>query len=257
MKTRSVFTKSVALSVGIALVLGLAMGPLTQPAAGQAIVNDPPHTLQTIIHYIARAYEIYQKAQQIRHQIESIQKQVQALKKLENPNWREVASLLFVLDSLIGQGQALAYSLADIDTQFQSTFPGWVARTDWKSEHRRQIERTLETMRRGLNSVNRASRLITDQYTLGDIKQTMTRIQGHQEALELLATIGTFAAEEQILTRQALAVQTNLSSVYYGYRLNEEAQAAATHLDMLERTATAARARHSPGFTFRPSSLPF
>src|SRR6185295_1159700 len=230
----------------------------TPPAHAYVVpVTDIPHTIETIAHYIARAYEIYQKGVQIANQIRQIERQIEALKKLDNPNWREVASLLYVLDSLMRQGQALAYSLSDIDTQFSTTFPGWTPHLDWKAEHRRQIERTLDTMRAGLDSVSRSSRLIADQFTLGDIKKSMTRIKGHQEALEMLATIGTFGAEEQILTRQALAVQNNLSAVYYGYRLNEEAQAAATQLDMLERGAEAARRTRSNGFTFRPSSLPF
>lgn len=252
MKPRPLYRNFVTLGAGMALALGLWFGPMARPAAGQAIVNDPPHTVQTIIHYIGRAYEIYQKAQQIRRQVESIQNQVLALKKLANPNWREVASLLGVLDHLIREGQSLAYSLADIDAQFHATFPGWAGYTNPMSDRKTQVTRALDTMRKGLATVGRSSRLITDQYTLGDIKKTMATIKGHQEALELLATIGTFNAEEQILTRQALGVQSNLAAVYYGYRLNQEAQTEATHLANLERTLASARRVRSPGFTFRP-----
>lgn len=222
------------------------------PAAAQWAVFDAPHTVQTIIHYIARGYEIYQKAEQIRRQIEQVRRQVQALKKLANPNWREVASLLYVLDRLMQQGDSLAYSLADIEARFRETFPGWIPLRPGVEERRRQAERALATMRQGLATVQRSSHLITDQYTLGDIKSKMATIEGHQEALELLATIGTFGAEEQILTRQALAVANNLDAVYYGYRLNQEAQAEATRIANLERTSETARRMRSAGFTFRP-----
>lgn len=242
---------SSSLGLVVALLV-VALGLPARPAAGQAIVNDPPHTVQTIVHYIARAYEIYQKAQQIRRQIESIQHQVVALKKLANPNWREVASLLGVLDDLMRQGQSLAYSLSDIEAQFQVTFPGWTKYGNATEERKRQAIRTLDTMRKALATVGRSSRLIVDQYTLGDIKKTMATIKGHQEALELLATIGAFNAEEQIMVRQALSVQNNMAAVYYGYRLNQEAQDEASQIESLERTLAAARRIRSTGFTFQP-----
>ncbi len=237
-----------ALFLAAVLALSTAFAPI--PARAQIPVTDVAHIAQSIAHYFARAYEIYQKGVQIKNQIDSIKRQIQALKKLENPNWREVASLLYVLDRLMEQGQALAYSLADIDAQFRTTFPGWAEYANPVAERRRQVERALDTMRAGLGSVNRSSRLIVDQYTLGDIKKTMAGVKGHQEALELLATIGTFAAEEQILTRQALAVQNNLDAVYYAYRLNQEAQGAATAQATIQKSLAASRAVRSPGFRF-------
>lgn len=239
-------------SLAALAVVSLLALAAPRPAASVVLVEDAIHTAHTIAHYIARAYEIFQKAEQIRRQVEQIQYQLQALKKLQNPNWREVATLLWNLDNLMRQGQALAYSLEDIDAQFRATFPGWTPWVNWKDDNRRQVERTLDTMRAGLNTVNRASRLIADQFTLGDIKKQMATVQGHQEALEMLATLQAFTAEEQILTRQALATQNNMVSVYYGYRLNAEAQAHATHLAILERTARRAQSSPSPGFTFRP-----
>jgi hypothetical protein len=46
---------------------------------------------------------------------------------------------------------------------------------------------------------------------------------GHQQALEQLATLAGFQAQEQQLTRQSLAVAANVEAVANGYWLNREA----------------------------------
>jgi hypothetical protein len=50
------------------------------------------------------ATEIYQEYQALANQLRQILNQLQALKKLANPNWREVHDLLANLDWLMRQG---------------------------------------------------------------------------------------------------------------------------------------------------------
>jgi P-type conjugative transfer protein TrbJ len=77
-------------------------------------------------HYVQFAIQIYQQYQQLVNQYEQIKKQLLALRKLANPNWREIASLLQDLDAIVRSGQALGYALADAGAEFRQTFPGWV-----------------------------------------------------------------------------------------------------------------------------------
>ncbi|HEV7672629.1 MAG TPA: hypothetical protein VGS22_29265 [Thermoanaerobaculia bacterium] len=239
-------------------------------SAGATVVPvvDIPHTIETILHYIARLKEIAQKAQmisnqvkdardqytQIRNQVEQIQRQLQALKKLEHPNWREVASLSGVLDDLLRREGALAYTLADIDGRLRDNFPGAVpfrSLTDLAERN----GKVITTLRNGIVAANRAGRLITDQYTLGDIKTTVAGIKGTQEALEVLATIGVFGTEEQLLTRQHLLSLINMQNVTGLAALQERESAAASLVRIAERDSGPAPAR--PTYTAIPAWWPY
>ena len=238
------------LALALATLLA-ATAALPPPASAQTPVTDAVHIATTIyyqlLHYYARYLEIQQKAQQIHYQL-------QALKKLANPSWRDVGNLLVYLNNLMREGENLAYSLDNIVQVFRDTFPGWVETKDWPAEYRNQTVRTLNTMERALRTVNQQSRGFSPK-DLGRIKAQVQDIRGHQEALELLATIGAYNAEELLIMRQSLAASNNIASVYYASQVNEKAQAALTFAAATRRTAL----DRSPaaGFTFRPAWWPF
>jgi P-type conjugative transfer protein TrbJ len=253
--------KSLRSAAAVAVLVGMGVSLTSPPPlAAQIPVTDVAHigvaTYHQVIHYVARAYEIYQKALQIYNQYEQIRAQLQALRKLDDPNWREVASLLWMLEKTMQQGRSLAYSLSDITEQLAEIFPGWEPRREWTEEHRLQVTRALDTMKAAMATIRReGNNFIPDQYTLGRIKSQMGGVKGHQEALELLATIGTYHAEETLLARQAMAVNSNIHAVYYGYLLNREAQNEAGLQLSLQRSLRGALS-DSQGFTAIPPALP-
>jgi P-type conjugative transfer protein TrbJ len=241
---------AVALAALLAVLVQTIAAP--SPAAAQIPVTDVAHIAANVyyqyIHYVARYYEIQQKAQQILYQL-------QALKKLANPSWRDVGNLLVYLNNLMREGETLAYSLDNLVEVFRETFPGWLETKDWPTEYRAQVVRTLNTMERALRTVNQQSRGFSPK-DLGRIKAQVADIEGHQEALELLATIGAYNAEELLLMRQSFAAANNIASVYYASQVNEKAQAALTLAAATRRTLAASPAP-AASFTTRPAWWPF
>jgi type IV secretion system protein TrbJ len=204
---------------------------LPRPADAQWTVIDPSNLAQNIAQ-VARAIE------QINNQRLQIQYQLQALEKLGGANWRDIRGLVQRLDALMQQGQALAYSLASLDRQFQETFPGWqVASSNLvlPISQRIQAQRTLGTMRAALNVLAEHARRFEDgQATLASIKSQMSGIQGTQEALELQATLDAFLAEEIGLLRQTVATQANMQAVYNAYLVNGQAEMRANYRAMVD-----------------------
>ncbi|MDP9121975.1 MAG: hypothetical protein M3O15_11535 [Acidobacteriota bacterium] len=244
------------------LVLGLLLGlsgPL--PAPAQTPVTDLAHISLNAywhyFHYLQFALQIYRQFQQLEAQYLEIQNQLQALRKLDHPNWREVASLLSDLDSLIRSGQSLGYTLAGLEGEFRTTFPGWVPWSD-SNAYSHQTARALDTMRASLLTIARQSQsLAPGEQTLAAIRGQMGSTVGHEQQLELLTTLSGFDAQEQLLTRQSLAVMANLEAVSSAYWINREAQSQATFTDLVTRSAQSAYLDTSPGWTFTPSWWPF
>jgi P-type conjugative transfer protein TrbJ len=249
-----------AMAALLALTAGLA---LLAPAPAQAIipVTDYAHIAVNqywhYVHYVQFALRIYQEYQALTNQYRQIVNQLLALKKLANPNWREVYDLLANLDWIMRQGQALAYSYKNIDAQFQQAFPGFAEIQNWPVQRQVQAVRTLDTMRTALDTVSEQFRHdIADQLLLERIKGNMDGIHGHQEALELQSTILMYTAQELGVVKQSLATANNMQAVYYGHQINREAQAEATLAAGLTRTLATNSREPAPGYGALPSWWP-
>ena len=201
-------------------------------ADGQWVVIDPSNLAQNV-------EQVLRSVQQINNQRQQITYQIQALRKLPNANWREIATLVHQLDLLMQEGAALGYSIEAVDREFQRTFPGHRAEANNLQipvSQREQALRTLGTMRAALNVLHWQSRNFqSGQQRLADIKASMSGIRGTQEALELQSTIDAFLAEEVGLLRQAVATQTNVQAVYNAYVVNQETQTRANYRAIMDR----------------------
>jgi P-type conjugative transfer protein TrbJ len=249
-----------ASALAAALALLAALGA-PAPAAAIIPVTDYAHIVVNqywhYVHYVQFALEIYQEYQALTNQVRQIINQLTALKKLANPNWREVYDLLANLDWIMRQGQALAYSYHDIDAQFQKVFPGWVEVQNWPVQRQTQTVRTLDTMRTALDTAAEQFRHdIADQLFLERLKSQMDGIHGHQEALELQATIQMYTAQELGVIKQSLAAGNNIQAVYYGHQINREAQAEATFEAGITRTLVSNAQAPTPGYGALPSWWP-
>lgn|GEM_PF-240360 len=245
---------------GLVLAAALLLLATAAPAAAQIPVTDAAHIAVNsywhYLHYVQLAYQIYQHALQLANQVRQIEAQLRALRKLDDPNWREIQTLLAELDGLVRSGQAIGYALPDAGGQLRQVYPGW---TPWQDPAAAplQSERALDTMRAGLAAISRQSQSFgPGEQTLLAIRQQMTRTDGHQQALEQLATLGSFTAQEQLLTRQSLAVNANLQAVGQAYWIDREAQARATFRRLATETSLAAYQSTSPGWTFTPATTP-
>jgi P-type conjugative transfer protein TrbJ len=206
-------------------------------------------------HYFQFAYQIYQQTEQITNQISQIDAQLRALAKLRDPNWRQIQPLLTELDFLMRSGSALGYPLPDVGGQYRQLYPGYSPWTDLGAPVR-QSERALDTFRAGLAATSsQAQTFAPGEDLLASIRQQMTTTDGHQQALEQIATLAAFSAQELLLTRQALAVANNQAALAHGYWIDRQAQGDATLAWALVETSQAAARNTSPGWTFRPTWL--
>ena len=183
--------------------------------------------------------QISRQAQQLAVARQQLQRYVDNMKKLSNPNWRTVNSTLAQVDALIAQGQALAYSLATIDAEFRRTFPGTQITPTMPADMRVQRERTLATLRGALNAANvTAQQFATGAARLQAMKGQLALITSAQQAAELGGVIGIHTAEEITLLRQQLATVGAAQTVYLANEVNREAQGSAA-TTFFEATARA------------------
>lgn len=234
----------------ITVAIGLA-APVTVHA--QVSIPGLPQIVIDPRNLVQNARQVAQAATQINNQRLQIQYQLRALSKLSRPNWRDINGLLYQLDILMQTGEALAYSTADLDRLFRETFPGYELPTDWVASdaQRTQATRALATLHASLAATRRQMQDVAPgMMRLQQIKAQMGGIQGTQEAVELQNTLQAYAAEELVMLRQAVAVQTNAMAVAQAQQVQRQMEEQAVLDQILENTLSRPRT-HSPGFDGR------
>ena len=203
---------------GIPSLGGLVGGLLGK---GPQVVVDPTAVAKLVT-------QLEQQIQQIQVARNQLQLNVDNMRKLANPPWRRINATMAQVDQLAQQGQALAYTLRNVDAEFRQTFPGWRVSSTMTADMRTQSERTLATLRSALNAANAtAQQFPVAAANLELMKSRMGSVTSAQQAAELNGAIGIQGAEELALLRQQLATQQNAQLVATAQQINHELQGAA------------------------------
>lgn len=209
--------------------LALLSGLTAPEAKAQWTVIDPAHIAKTI-------WNGRQIVEQVRNQANQIRNEVEMLRRLPEPPWREIRARVAELEEVMRAGEALAFSMDGLLDEFGVTFPGFRNYADWSTERRTQFDRSLQTLANSLMGLQQQGQQIAlSQAELDRIKAM--RASGQTSATELGNTIGAFAAEELVLLRQLIAVQANAQAVAAAQRINDEAQRAAAQEERIRGMA--------------------
>lgn len=233
-------------SAALAAAVLLVASPTPSVAQFGGVVVDLRNLAQNISHYRKRLQEYDAQRQQLTHQIN-------AMRKLASPNWRNLAGLVQQLDHVVAQANGIAYSLRQAEALFRQTFPGYAPPPGgWTpASARMQTERALATLQGVVAGAAEHGREMQGAMaTLGQIKSRMGSTQGHQQAMELQTTMQGFTADQLAMLRQAVVMQTNAMAVVEAQRLQQQAAAAAA-LEMAVRRMEAYRPVTTGGFTGR------
>ncbi|HEY4129408.1 MAG TPA: hypothetical protein VGM50_02270 [Gemmatimonadaceae bacterium] len=238
---RNSFRFRAARLAALVLVVALVATPCSAGAQllGSGIVFDPSNFARNVLHYTRRLEQMDLQRQQL-------QQQLAALRKLANPSWRDISQTVAQLNTLMSDGHALSYQLANLDQQFRQAFPVSRSFSDWPTERRIQAERTVATMANALAGARTQAQLFNDGLRrIDQFKSQVSTVQGHEAALELQSSATVFNGEELMLLRQALVAQTSMQAVYYADQVNKESQQASTIDDHLAGLSVPAKRSRS------------
>ncbi len=187
------------------------MFPSMLVLAMQFAVFDASNYAENVAH-LAKA------AEQIRLAESEISNQLLALRKLRNPDWREISGV-------VAAGAAGQSASSDIDRRFSSVFPGAVATRDYPADERARSRATLAALSGVLDGARASSTTVAPGAAqLDRFKPQVEAAQGHEQSLELANTVHIYSAQELTLLRQAVAAQTSAEAVYYAHQVNASAE---------------------------------
>ncbi len=216
----------------VALLFALPFGLIAPPSEAQTAVIDISNLIQNILQTLRQLREI-------QHMIEQLQTMRQNLESFDVLSFRDIQGWLLYLNGLARQGQALSYSLQNVFSQFQELFPGYAPVTSPTFDvlFQNWTRRTLDTLAATLDSASaQSSDYATTQSQLASIRGFATLAEGNLEALQASNMFQAHIAQEVAKLNQLLAADLNAQNVYFGHRLNLEANQDATHRWVLANT---------------------
>lgn len=212
----------VALALALLIVASPSAARAQLPIPGMPQIVYDPTAVGKLITQLSR------QMQQINVARGQLQAQLDNMRKLASPPWRQINTTMAQVDLLAQQGRALAYTLRNIDSEFQQTFPGFRLSGTMTADMRSQNERTLATLRGALNATAAtAQQFPVATANIDAMKRQIATITSAQQAAELNGVIGIQGAEELTLLRQQLAALSNAQLVALAQQVNHELQGAA------------------------------
>jgi P-type conjugative transfer protein TrbJ len=173
--------------------------------------------VQLIMGYIRQGLQLENELKQYAEQL----KQGRVLpQQLFGPIQQDLSQLAPVVQG----GQALAYSMGNLDAQFRSTFPGYSSSnsayfTNYKKWSQTSLDTTLSTLRAvGLQG----QQLNSAQSVLAQLRLMSTGAGGQMQAVEVGNQIAEQQVEELMSLRQLMLTDLQSKQAYQAEQIQKE-----------------------------------
>lgn len=234
----------------LCLLLALPAGALI----GAIPVIDSTNLSQNIA-------QVLHAVQQIEHLLAQLETMERNLERVEDPSWRDLREQVQLLQSLVAQGTALAYTAEDLFDTFRQILPGYKSMQPGAFEdvYGEWTALTLDTLAATLDSAGaQAQDHLSTQDQLAELQAIADAAAGNLEALNASNLLQGHIAQEVAKLNQLLAASLNAQNVVFGYRLNLEANQEATQRDMIQQSLRGFHHYTGQGaFTGIPAGWPF
>jgi type IV secretion system protein TrbJ len=230
----------VAASLACAIV---AQAP--EPARAGAFATE----FTQILNHGQLVMEYIRQGQQLANELDMYADQLRNVKTLPMQVFGSIMADLNSLATIVQGGQALAYSLAGLDTKFKSVFTGYGTMPNtYYPNYKKWATASLDTTLGTLKAVGlQGQQLQSEQTVLNKLRAMAQSSDGRMEALQVMGQIAEQQTQQLMKLRQIMLTDLQSKQAY---------QAAIIQQQAAEHAATEQFFKHNPasgdGRIFRP-----
>lgn len=201
--------------------------------ANSMIVYDPTNWFQNSITAANTAKQLVNEAEQL--QI--------ALKDIKNYDgnrgqWANIQNLLQQLGSEVQQGQALSYSIQNLDGQFKQTYPGFASSENYLEDYKTWSQTSMDTLRGTLGSAGlQANQFSGEQTTMNQLASLSQTAEGRMQALQVGNMVSLQEVAQLQKLRQLVIAQMNAQNTYAAYEIQKDQSAEASSSNWVNASA--------------------
>jgi len=210
--------KQVAVAVSVVLISAA-------PAPAGVLANVATETTQ-LLNYAQLLAHYIRQGEQLTQEILQLQEMVRNGKALPNQIFGSVMSDLTQLATIVQGGQALAYSMANLDSEFRSRFPGYGYKTGaYYQDYRVWSQTTLDTTLGTLRAAGlQGQQLQSEQSVLAALRTMATSADGRMQAIEVGNQISEQTVEQLMKLRQLMLADLQSKQAFQAAQIQNEAR---------------------------------
>lgn len=205
-------------------VLSMPMAFAGGGGAGGEIVFDPTNYIENTVTALKTAQSVINEAQMVQNQLMQIKNEAINLKNIPDQTWRDATGDLQNLANDVRQGQALAYSMDNLDQRYRQMYPTYdkYDATNYSKQYEQWSGSTQDIIDGSLTSLHTSSKNMDSE--LGTIKVLQHQSQSTEGRLQALQ-VGTEVAAEQLNQmyelRQVIMTQTNAENQFQALQVQK------------------------------------
>lgn len=167
--------------------------------------------------------QINQLAQQIQNQIQIYENMLQNTLQLPNHIWGQVESDFAQLQSLVNQGQGIAFSMGNLDDVLKQRFKsfgefrtGLANGEDFSSSYQQWSDTNRDTIASTLHAAGLTSdQFATEEATMAQLRSMSESSVGQMQALQVAHQIAAQQVEQTQKLRALVSQQTTMMATWY------------------------------------------
>ncbi len=192
-----------------------------QPAAAGVFATEVTQLLnhaQLIMQYLRQAQQLEQAIKQTTDMIKNS-------KILPGQIFGPISSDLNALASIVQGGQALSYSLSNLDSQFKARFPGYgYSGSGYFTQYRSWSQTSLDTTLGALRAAGlQGQQLQSEQSVLSSLRSMAQTSDGRLEALQVMGQISEQQVQQLMKLRELMLADMSSKQSYQAAIIQKQA----------------------------------
>ena len=165
------------------------------------------------------------QAQQLTQAIKQTTDMIKNSKVLPGQIFGPISSDLTALASIVQGGQALSYSLAGLDSQFKTRFPGYgYTGTGYYTQYRGWSQTSLDTTLGALRAAGlQGQQLNSEQAVLSSLRSMSQSAEGRLEALQVMGQISEQQVQQLMKLRELMMADMSSKQSYQAAIIQKQA----------------------------------
>ena len=206
--------------IGLLVLSGIAV-QAPQPAEAGAFATE----VTQVLNHAQLAMTYIRQGLQLQNEIKMYTDMIRNVKQLPNQTFGPITADLNALAAIVQGGQALAYSLGNLDVQFRNTFRGYgTTPNTYYVQYRNWSQTSLDTTLGSLRAAGlQGQQLQSEQAVLNSLRGMASNSDGRMQALQVMGQIAEQQVQQLMKLRELMLADMSSKQAYQAAVIQKQA----------------------------------
>ena len=206
--------------IGLLILSGIAV-QAPQPAEAGAFATE----VTQVLNHAQLAMTYIRQGLQLQNEIKMYTDMLRNVKQLPNQTFGPITADLNSLAAIVQGGQALAYSLGNLDVQFRNTFRGYgTTPNTYYVQYRNWSQTSLDTTLGSLRAAGlQGQQLQSEQAVLNSLRGMASNSDGRMQALQVMGQIAEQQVQQLMKLRELMLADMSSKQAYQAAVIQKQA----------------------------------